>query len=715
MSFWNWLLTVLRDKGDDVLDLAKYAWKFGIRATPLLADEAITLLKRYFKYLKSVALTCLIISACSFGIIIISLLLQTVFSSEVFNIIISVGWIVIGGAAVWLLLMAYPIMVLADAVVEKIAWVKRGAQMIAAAAFWALMVAIWFYITPVQNNLKGVPLVLMATAALAIGSYAGWIKLGDGHRFRQLLKIQLLCIIGFTCFSFFFPGITGALFERQGDIDEETAGIISRPAKEITSEWKNLQWFSSSKAHRPKVWYSGDEHKGYRLWDKKGADPYDTGKELQPVKDEETKDRIISYFRTVEDGKLLQQKKEEEHKQREREEARQQQQKEEAKQQEQRKARLQSLNSEASDAFKKGDYDAAIKTCDEAIALDSSSAALFTDRGSAKSKLSDRAGAIADYRKALELKPHYERARKSLSEELCGQAVDLNGKGDYAAVIKAADEAIDVDAANASAFNERGIAKNHLADRDSATADFRRALQLKPDFDRAKVNLVSILKGQADDSLARRDYAVAVKTCDELIALNPANPALFTTRGVAKSRLGDRSGAMADFQKALQLKPDDSLAQQNLTELTQAAYRAAATPEENLARFPVPKLKTESDYVSKPEAGEPMRVAMTGPRTTPVENQETVRLSAHIRDQYVVAPAGRYSTPVLMPLERVRFDYDCGNHWIVVRVNGDRQREVTVARGSRPSLGHDVQQLQFQSLEDQPVQVRITMLQQRPR
>jgi Flp pilus assembly protein TadD len=711
MSFWNWLLTVLRDKGDDVVDLAKYAWKFGIRAAPLLADEAITLLKRYFKYLKSVALTCLIISACSFGVIVISLLLQTVFPLEVFNIIASTGWIIIGGAAVWLLLMAYPIMVLADAVVEKVAWVKRGAQMIAAAAFWALMVAIWFYITPVQNNLKGVPLVLMATAALAIGSYAGWIKLGDGNHFRQLLKFQLFFIIGFTCFSFFFPDITGALFERQGNIDEETAEAIRRPSKEITSEWKSIQWFSGARAHQPKVWYSGDERKGYRLWNKKGADPFDTGKELQPVKDENTKDRIINYFKKVEDEKLLQQKKEEEQKQREMEETRQQQQKEEAERQQQRKARLQSLINQGSDSFNKGDCDGAIKAYDEAIALDSSNASLFNDRGSAKSQLGDRVGAIADYRKALELKPHHDRARKNLSKELCAQATDLNSRSDCIGAVKAANEAIDADSTNAVAFNERGVAKSHLTDRDSAIADFRQALQLKPGFDRAKDNLVSILKGQADELLSRKDYAGIVRVCDELIVLDSENPTIFAIRGEAKSGLGDRSGATADFQKALQLKPDYSFAQQKLTELTQARYRAAATPEENLARFPAPKLKTDSDYMPKPEAGEPTGVAITSPRTTSVENQSVFQLNARIRDQYVVAPAGRYSNPVLMPPERVRFDYDCGNHRIMVKVNGDRQREVAIARGMRPSLGYDIRQLQFQSLEDQPVQVRITMLQ----
>ncbi|MBI5395061.1 MAG: hypothetical protein HZA91_07175 [Verrucomicrobia bacterium] len=37
-----------------------------------------------------------------------------------------------------------------------------------------------------------------------------------------------------------------------------------------------------------------------------------------------------------------------------------------------------------------------------------------------------------------------------------------------------------------------------------------------------------------------------------------------------------------------------------------ARFRAAATPEENLARVPAPKVNFDSDYVSKPRPGEPI-------------------------------------------------------------------------------------------------------------
>jgi len=41
-----------------------------------------------------------------------------------------------------------------------------------------------------------------------------------------------------------------------------------------------------------------------------------------------------------------------------------------------------------------------------------------------------------------------------------------------------------------------------------------------------------------------------------------------------------------------------------------AAFRAAATPEENLARVPAPKVTTDSDYIPKPRAGEAIGISV---------------------------------------------------------------------------------------------------------
>jgi len=134
-----------------------------------------------------------------------------------------------------------------------------------------------------------------------------------------------------------------------------------------------------------------------------------------------------------------------------------------------------------------------------------------------------------------------------------------------------------------------------------------------------------------------------------------------------------------------------------------ARYRASATPEENLARFPLPKLKTDAGYI--PKSDEFGRVNMQQP---PMVKEDKNVLSQNVlRDQYAIAPVGRYSTPFLMPSGRCRFNYDCGNNSIIIRVNRDNSRAIKVIQGKGTSLGNDVQQLEFLSLEDHPVQVKI--------
>lgn len=74
-------------------------------------------------------------------------------------------------------------------------------------------------------------------------------------------------------------------------------GIISklRPFEqtEITARWKTLEWFTQEGA--PNVWYSNNPDGGYRLFSTPGTDKQ-TGEQLMPVSDRETKERIVSKF-----------------------------------------------------------------------------------------------------------------------------------------------------------------------------------------------------------------------------------------------------------------------------------------------------------------------------------------------------------------------------------------------------------------------------------
>ena len=53
------------------------------------------------------------------------------------------------------------------------------------------------------------------------------------------------------------------------------------------------------------------------------------------------------------------------------------------------------------------------------------------------------------------------------------------------------------------------------------------------------------------------------------IEINPNVVDVYCLRGLAKEDKGDMAGALADFNKALELKPDYALAQKDLDELKQ--------------------------------------------------------------------------------------------------------------------------------------------------
>ena len=77
---------------------------------------------------------------------------------------------------------------------------------------------------------------------------------------------------------------------------------------------------------------------------------------------------------------------------------------------------------------------------------------------------------------------------------------------------------------------DRGIARYHRGQRDLAAADFRKALEMKPDFPEASLSLASMLveQGRRDEALAVINLAVAKRgrrqgaIFDQLLSLKAA-------------------------------------------------------------------------------------------------------------------------------------------------------------------------------------------------
>lgn len=170
--------------------------------------------------------------------------------------------------------------------------------------------------------------------------------------------------------------------------------------------------------------------------------------------------------------------------------------------------------------------------------------------------LDDPQAAIADYNKAIELKPDY-------SNVYFGRAVAYATKGDYDRAITDYDQVIRLQPDNADAYYNRGFVYYDKGDYDHAIADYSQAIQLKPDYAEAYVNraVVYATKG---------DYDRAIADFDRTIELEPDYATPYYGRGLIHRMRGEKEEALRDLKRFLELSEDEDLrkeAEEHLKEL----------------------------------------------------------------------------------------------------------------------------------------------------
>jgi tetratricopeptide (TPR) repeat protein len=101
---------------------------------------------------------------------------------------------------------------------------------------------------------------------------------------------------------------------------------------------------------------------------------------------------------------------------------------------------------------------------------------------------------------------------------------------------------------NATAINQRGIAKQDKGDWDGAMADYNEAIRLDPKYYAPYDNRGNVKRQKGDLNGAMVDI-------DQAIRLNPKNALAYNDRGNVKEAKGDLEGAVADFSQAISLNP----------------------------------------------------------------------------------------------------------------------------------------------------------------
>jgi tetratricopeptide (TPR) repeat protein len=154
---------------------------------------------------------------------------------------------------------------------------------------------------------------------------------------------------------------------------------------------------------------------------------------------------------------------------------------------------------------------------------------------------SAREQTIADYSHAIRLNPNYVEA-------ILRRGGQWSEKGDPDRAIADFNRAIEL-RPDSEAYSARGWAWVSKKDYDRAIADFDQMIRLDPRDYAGYLHRAHVWNDKGDHERAIADY-------DEVIRLRPDNADFYQRRGQVRLEKGDPDGAIADFGQAIRLSPD---------------------------------------------------------------------------------------------------------------------------------------------------------------
>jgi Flp pilus assembly protein TadD len=193
----------------------------------------------------------------------------------------------------------------------------------------------------------------------------------------------------------------------------------------------------------------------------------------------------------------------------------------------------------AMDKIDRRDVRGAIADYSRAISLKPDYAIAYYRRGLSRERIGDRAGAIADYSSAISLKPNW-------SEVYLSRGLNRGILGDWKNSLADYDLAILMRGDNPFAYTVRGLNRSILGDLNGALADYSRAIELRPHYANTYKERAAIKEKLGDRAGAIADYTQA-------ISLKPYLAQAYEQRGMLKQEINDSQGAMRDLTIAARL------------------------------------------------------------------------------------------------------------------------------------------------------------------
>jgi len=222
-----------------------------------------------------------------------------------------------------------------------------------------------------------------------------------------------------------------------------------------------------------------------------------------------------------------------------------------------------------------GNDEMALAHYDISIALDSTHAGVYNNRGAVHAERGNFDKAIDDYSTAIRLEPQRSSAYTN-------RALAYRYTGRDNAALEDLNKAVEIDPNDDQAYHQRAMIYRKLGKDDLAISDLSMAIRLKPDRgiyhqDRAAAYLntglhdLAIADCQAvirlDDTrdmpyrirasafCAKGDHRQAITDLDKAAMLNPKEARIYGNRGAAYQKLGRHEDAIRDCTRAIELDP----------------------------------------------------------------------------------------------------------------------------------------------------------------
>ena len=316
---------------------------------------------------------------------------------------------------------------------------------------------------------------------------------------------------------------------------------------------------------------------------------------------------------------------------------------------------------------KNRDFEAAISYYTIAILVDSANPAFYYSRGLARHMAGQPQDAIADLKKAVNLRPGYDEAYVSLSAamhalgdfhaalhfidravSINGSAANLNARGMLYGLNNRHQKAIDdfsaaigLDPQMQCAYYNRGAARMEIKDYDGAISDLAVSLRMNP-----KDALSSMQLGEA--CLGKGNIEMALHYLNRAIALAPRFPLAYKERAGARAADNNMDGYMEDMEMAIRL------GQESASRLFQLPWKADYAVM--VARSYIPQYKEALVYLCGNRIAESLDRLDSFVYATRVITE----FSAMLYEGQKLRDSGRYNDAMAVFTECIRCDSENG-------------------------------------------------------